>query len=90
MQDIPDGSQDFPRNGDLDLHLVLAADDSLVVAELVEIASLSFGCSPRTFNQRFSQIPVAMRNASCLDLTGTFLIAGHQPAPGYKVGGILE
>ena len=90
VQDIPDGGQDFPGDGYLYLHLVLASYDSLVVTELVEIASLCLGRGPRALYQSFSQISVAMRNAPRLDLTGTFFVSRLQPAPGYKVGGILE
>ena len=81
MHDVPDSGEDLPGNGNLHFHLVLSANDDLMVAELVEVASLRFGCGPGTFDESFSQVSVSVCSAPGLDLTGTFLVARLQSAP---------
>lgn len=90
MHDVPDCRQDLPGDGHLHFHFVLVSNDSLEVTEFVEEAPLRLGCGPGAFDESFPLVSVAMRDAPCHDLAGTFLVARFQPAPGHKVGGVLE
>ena len=90
MHDVPDSREDLPGNGNLHFHLVLSANDDLMIAEFIEVASLRLGCGPGAFNESFPQVSVSVCSAPCLDLPGTFLIARLQSTPGHKVGGIFE
>ena len=84
MHDIPDSGKNLSGNGHLHFHLVLSANDDLMVAELVEITALRFGCGPGAFDESFPQVSVSVCSAPGLDLTGTFLVARLQSAPGYE------
>ena len=87
---IPDGGKDLSGDGYLHFHLVLSANDDLMIAEFIEVTALRLGCGPGAFNESFPQVSVSVCSAPCLDLSGTFLIARLQSAPGHKVGGIFE
>ena len=90
MQDVPDSGENLPRYGNLNFHLALSTNDSLMITELVEEASLRFGCGPGAFDKSFSQVSVSVSDAPGLDFSSTFLVTGLQSTPGYKVGGVLE
>lgn len=47
---MPDCGEDLSVNGKLHFHLVLSANDSLMVAELVEVTTWLSGCGPGAFD----------------------------------------
>ena len=65
VQYEPNCCQHFPCDGYLYLHLVLASDDSLVIAERVIEASSCLGCCPRAFDERFPQELVSVGDLPC-------------------------
>ena len=81
MKHEPDSDEYLSGDGDLDLHLGLAPDDGLVVAELVEEGALRPGGGPCALYESFPQVLVAVGDAPELDFSGTLVIAGPQASP---------
>lgn len=60
--------------GGLHLHLLLASDDSLMIAESAEVTIACSAGSPSTLDERLAEILVPMCDASGLYLSGTLVV----------------
>ena len=68
MHHIPDGGKDLSGDGYLHFHLLLYANDDMMIAEFIVVASLRLGCDPEAFDESFPQVSVSVCSAPCLDL----------------------